>query len=140
MKTSEEIKQIIAGLGAFQKECPTITKDKQGYGYKYASFDTIVSTVKPILIKHGVIFAQSIGSNQLGMLITTRIMHSSGEWIEDTMMLPATQMKNVNNVQAMGASITYGKRYGLSALLGIAVDEDTDSVIKQNNQGNNNGQ
>jgi len=44
-------------------------------------------------------------------------------------------MKSANNVQQMGASITYGKRYGITAILGISVDEDTDGITKQNTQG-----
>ena len=43
-------------------------------------------------------------------------------------------MKGVNNVQALGASITYGRRYSLSAMLNIATDEDTDGTMKQSTE------
>ena len=38
-----------------QSEIGTLPKDKNGYGYKYTDFDTVLTTVKPILKKkqHG---------------------------------------------------------------------------------------
>ena len=135
MKTSETLTELTKSLGVFQKECPVIKKNATGYGYNYATFDSIVDTVKPLLLKHGIVLIQSVGANQVGILLTTRLQHLSGEWIEDSFILPATQMKGVNNVQALGASITYGKRYGISAMLGIATDDDTDGINhQQNNQ------
>ena len=35
-----------------QSEIGTLPKDKQGYGYKYTDFDTVIKTVKPILKKN----------------------------------------------------------------------------------------
>ena len=39
-----------------------------------------------------------------------------------------TTIKNVNEVQALGSSITYGRRYALSSMCGIASDEDIDGT------------
>ena len=139
MKTSDSIIEITKALGQFAKICPAIKKDTKAFNYMYTTLDTILSTVKPLLLKSGIVVVQSIGSNQYGMLITTRLMHISGEWLEDTMMLPATELKGGNNVQMMGASITYGKRYGLSAMLGISTEDDTDGVVKTNNNNNQRG-
>ncbi len=48
-------------------------------------------------------------------------MHSSGEWIEDTLAVPVGKA----DAQGMGSAATYGRRYALAAALGIAqVDDD----------------
>ena len=135
MKTSDSIIDITKAIGQFQKECPTMKKDAKGYGYNYTTLDTIIETVKPLLLKHGIVFMQSVGANEFGHNLTTRMVHISGEWIEDTMVMPKmSESKQMNVAQAMGATITYCKRYALSAMLGIATDEDTDAVVQNNNQ------
>ena len=51
-------------------------------------------------------------------------MHDSGEWIEsDPFMLHAVK----NDPQAGGSAITYARRYSLSAVLGVAWDDDDDA-------------
>ena len=132
MKTSEQLINISKALIQVQIELPTIKKNCQGYGYKYASLDDVLNASKPILNKNGCCIIQGVGYIQNGISITTRILHLSGEYIEDTLGLPLTEMKGVNNTQAMGASITYGKRYGLSAILGISTDEDIDASTQNN--------
>jgi hypothetical protein len=135
MRTSEAIVEITKGLGQFQEECPSLKKDAKGYGYNYTTLDSIIETVKPLLLKHGIIFIQSIGMCDHGHTMTTRLQHVSGEWIEDTMVMPKMgESKSMNIVQAMGASITYVKRYSLSAILGISTEDDTDGITQ--NKGN----
>ena len=140
MKTSNELKNITIALIEIQKGIPIIEKEKQGYGYKYASFDNIINIVKKVCNNNKMAIIQSVGQSENGVTITTRLQHESGEYIEDGFELPATTMKGVNNVQALGASITYGKRYGLSAMLGVATDEDIDcnvDTIKKSEKNNN---
>jgi len=134
MITSEKLTDITTALCEVQKELPTLGKDKSGYGYKYLTLDNIIESVKPILCKHGIIIIQSVSEKENGIIITTRLQHISGEYFQDSFSLPKTEMKGVNNVQALGASITYGRRYSLSAMLNIATDEDTDGTIKQSTE------
>lgn len=133
MITSESIKSITEAL--LNCDFPVMPKHTQGYGYKYVNLDDILDKVKPILKNNKLIIVQSVGSNDIGVSITTRIQHISGEFFQDTMILPLAQMKNANNVQAMGASITYGKRYGITAMLGLSADEDIDANISPKSEG-----
>jgi len=64
--------------------------------------------------------AANAGGN---IAVTTRFIHSSGEWIEDTI---GAQVDG-RGLQAMGSTLTYLKRYALTAMLGIAADEDDDA-------------
>ncbi len=129
------MQEIIKALIECQKEFHNLSKDKQGYGYKYVELNQILNEVKPVLNKHGIFLSQNVGcmemeNNSTMTAIQTILYHVSGENLKtDIMPLEATTMKGVNNMQAMGASITYARRYQLIALLGLA-DEDTDGLSK----------
>ena len=130
MNTSESLGKILPDLFNAQGEIKNLAPNKSGYGYNYVDLAEIIDNVKPILLKNSIIVIQSVGTAEGGVSITTRLQHISGEWIQDTFALPALVQKSMNSVQGMGASITYGRRYGISAMLGIATDEDTDGTMK----------
>ena len=127
MKQSENINELLAALVEVQSELPTMPKDSQAYGYKYANLDTITQAIKPILHKHGVAYLQSVGVGESGLTLTTRVFNKSGQWIEDTALLPVIANTKNNAAQTLGMSITYMKRYSLCAMLGITSDEDVDA-------------
>lgn len=135
MNQSESIKGLLEGLVKAQSEFKTLPKDKEGYGYKYTDLDTVISTVRPILIKHNIGFMQTLTNVNGRDGLTTRLFNTTGEWIEDTFLLPAVTMAKTNAAQNVGAAITYMKRYALCAVLGISSDEDTDARPQpQNNE------
>ena len=129
MKQSENYKSLFESIFKAQTEFETLPKDKQGFGYKYTDFDTVITSVKPILLKYGVGFMQSLTTIEGKNGVTTRLFNAAGEWLEDTTILPDVQLKGTNTAQNMGAAITYTKRYALCAILGISSDEDTDAVV-----------
>ena len=51
------------------------------------------------------------------------LLHSSGEWIESE---PFTLKSQKVDPQGAGSAVTYGRRYSLSAILGVAWDTDDD--------------
>ena len=91
-------------------------------------------------------FIQTLTNVGQETAIITRIIHESGEYIEDMVVMTNTDLSaKVNDTQKLGASITYFRRYCLSTFFGIATEEDTDGVsdkktIKQIEQLNNNQQ
>lgn len=130
MNQSESVKSISEALVKAQSEFGTLPKDKNGYGYKYTDIDTVISYVRPILSKNGLAFMQTLSTVDGKSAMTTRVLHTSGEWIEDTVVLPDVVLAKTNAAQNMGASITYMRRYSLCAVLGISADEDTDAVVE----------
>lgn len=125
-----------------QSEIGTLPKDKKGYGYNYTDFDTVVKTVKPILKNNHLGFCQMLDTKENGKSgVTTILFHESGESIQAWFELPASSISKTE-CQNMGASITYIKRYALCAVLGCSSDDDTDGVINnpQNQQNNGNPQ
>jgi hypothetical protein len=107
------------------------TKDTQGYGYKYATLDSLITLVKPILSKHGVGIYQAAGKLEDNtVVIKTVLFHESGQHLIEQAQVPIKF--GSNPVQDYGASLTYGKRYALLGLLNICpADEDTDGVGSQ---------
>lgn len=105
----------------FQKKCPVIDFDKEaslgkGFKFKYASFPKIVKTITPILESLNMGFYHAILDGYL-----TCVVFSDSEKIMSQIQLPAS-----GDAKALGANITYFKRYTLCGLLGIVAEEDTD--------------
>ena len=111
-------------------EISSIGKSKQAYGYKYATLDSLIDMLRAVLPKHGLWYVQ-MPTRQNGVsALTTRVFHTSGEWIEDSIEMTDTELQGkANDTQRVGASITYYRRYALSAIFGVAADEDVDGNI-----------
>lgn len=112
-----------------QYELQTLPKDKEGYGYKYTDFDTVVTTVKPILKKHNLGFIQLLETINGKSGVRTILIHTSGEQLDAWFELPSIVLGKANNAQNIGGAISYVKRYALCSLLGCSSDEDIDCNI-----------
>jgi len=136
MNTSENIDKITKALADFQANVDHPQKDTEGYGYMYAPLENVINTVKPTLEKQGLAVTQSTVSEGEKVGVKTVLWHESGQYIEfDQLTLPRDDGQQRSGAQAAGSSITYARRYALSAALGIASEEDTDAAPqkKQNN-------
>lgn len=111
-------------LAQFQQECPNIHKTTQGYGYKFADLPTILGIINPLLRKYNLALTQPLSSNS----VKTILFHTeTGETIESEIEIPrGIQLKGQNDFQVLGSAITYLRRYSISSLLNIVVDNDTD--------------
>lgn len=133
MITSEEYKNIYSAIIRMRTEIVPIAKTKRAsmpkYSYNYATLDSVIELLNLVLPKYSLGWVQTIGTQDGKPVLTTRIIHESGEWMEDTLELPGTRPEGGKNEnQELGASITYFKRYALSAMFGIATEEDTDGM------------
>lgn len=111
-------------LAQFQQECPNIHKTTQGFGYKFADLPTILGIINPLLRKYNLALTQPLSSNS----VKTILFHTeTGETIESEIDIPrGIQLKGQNDFQVLGSAITYLRRYSISSLLNIVVDNDTD--------------
>lgn len=141
MNKSESIKELCTALNKFQQEVnnPKNTEANSFFKSKYAPLDVVINTVKPTLTKHGLAVFQNVSGNGESITVTTMLTHTSGEWIEsEPLTLNNSDNKGVSLAQAAGISITYARRYQLSAMLGISSEDDTDgnNHFQQSNQQN----
>ena len=127
MRMSESIKEITVALIAAQSELPKLSKDKINPFFKsrYVSLDTVMPEALKILNKNGMALTQTVGTAEDGgSTLSTTILHSSGEWISDTQPLLLVKP----DPQGQGSAITYARRYGLMAMLGLVADDDDDGA------------
>ncbi len=123
MKCSDAIDKIAPALVAVQTEVEAVTKDSTNPHFKnrYASLEAITEYVRPILARHGLACIQGGGDlTNGGLIVSTTMLHESGQWISASFELPVEK----GTPQAAGSSITYGRRYGLSAFLALTTEDD----------------
>ena len=132
MKTSDSVSGLFSAQIAMQSEMRNVAKDAKGYGYNYTKLETLIEHAKPVLFKHKLGYIQTNTSTEDGRVgVTTRLIHESGEWVEDTMVAPLYKLAKMNEYQVAGSVITYFRRYALASMLGIASDEDMDASGEQ---------
>lgn len=124
MNKSESIKSLAAALSKAQAELKPATKDSVNPHFKnaYADLTACIEASASILSKHGLSFTQLPESDPTGNLaiVTTMLMHESGEWVASTLSLKPSKP----DAQGMGSAITYAKRYGLCAIIGLGTADD----------------
>lgn len=114
-----------ADLARMQPELPVIAerggiKDRSGRVQStYALWEDINEAIKPVLAKHGFALSFRTGQEEGRITVTGVLSHREGHSEETTMHLPIDTSGSKNSVQAVGSSISYGKRYTAGALLNI---------------------
>lgn len=123
MKTSESIKQLSAALLKAQRSIKFASKDAKNPHFKstYADLPAVIDAIKPALNDAGLVFLQTFSPSDAGFIaVTTRLMHETGEWIEDTATVPLPK----SDPQGYGSAATYARRYSLAAITGLYQDDD----------------
>jgi hypothetical protein len=93
----------------------------------YALWEDIDQAITPILNDHGFALTFRCGAGQEGRITVTGVLsHEMGHSEETTMQLPLDTSGSKNNVQAVGSSTSYGKRYTASLLLNIRTRGEDD--------------
>lgn len=98
------------------------TKDGGKYGFAYATFDAILEVARPALAANGIGYVQAPVFDGRELVLMTTLIHASGQWLE----VPMPIIGQWSNPQAFGSALTYAKRYGFCAAVGIAPQEDDD--------------
>ena len=123
-----ESAKIAAAFVAAQAELANPPKDRTAntgtYSYKYADLASVIDHVRPILSKHGLGVTQDVLMEDGRLLVRTRLVHSSGEFMDYGPLAGSVG----SSWQQTGGGITYARRYALLAALGIAADEDDDGA------------
>ncbi len=106
-----------------QGEMPPVkeTSTNPHFKSRYADLETVIDTVTPVLHRNGLLFTQGGEVIDGKAYLATTIIHAeSGNLIVSHLPIAGDHA----NPQAMGSSLTYCKRYGLLAMLGLATEDD----------------
>lgn len=118
-----ELAELYKALVEAQKAIGKAKLDGQNphFRSKYASLGEIIDVAKTIN-EFGLAFVQLPYSTDTRMGVETKIVHVSGAEISGKFDVPVGKA----DAQGFGSALTYIKRYGLAAMLGIVADEDDD--------------
>lgn len=123
MKTSPSITEFAKAFVKAQAEISGASKDSSNPAFKskYADLESVTDAIRPAAAKHGLGYLQDGTLTDDGkLLLTTLVLHESGEWIEYEMKMPISKL----DPQGFGSAMTYGRRYSLSAAFGVAPEDD----------------
>lgn len=125
MNQSEQINELATALHKAQGELEFAKKDAVNphFNSRYADLWRIWQAAKPVLVNNKLSVVQGFEpSDGETVTIVTTLVHVSGQWMRSSLTLKPTKP----DPQGIGSAITYGRRYGLSSILGIVADEDDD--------------
>lgn len=126
MIKSELITTLLPALVSAKQKFGIINKNKQGYGYKYATIDEILDKIEKPLLEAGLFIAHDRDIEK--MELTSYVYHTSGEFIGTKIKLDVEISNKMNFMQNLGSASTYAIRYNLIALFNLCAEEDDDGV------------
>lgn len=134
MFSSPTIGAIAAALASAQGEIKNPAKDKTAkissqkgqYSYTYADFATSLDAIRPVLAKHKLAIVQAPFMRESFVMLHTRIVHESGEWLGNEYPVGM-----VADHRTMGSALSYARRYALFPLLGVQGEDDDDGQADQ---------
>ena len=123
MQRSEQINELAASLSKAQAVIEGAVKDKTNPAFrsKYADLGAVWDAIREPLAKNNLSVAQFPRRAENGVEVETILLHSSGQWMSETLSMPVAKA----DAHGVGGAITYARRFALSALMGVApVDDD----------------
>lgn len=120
MEKSQTLTRLAQAVTAFRIKVATIKKDAKNpfFNSSYATLSNILEAIQVPLEETGLTFIQMPDGDNL----ITILIHDDGEFIQSVYPInPGTKTP-----QAVGSAITYARRYSLTAILGLNIEEDDD--------------
>lgn len=117
------IPKLALALAKAQGQMTGATKDKTNPAFKskYADLSAVWEACrKPLSDNELAVIQLVVATDEKHVGIETQLHHSSGESITSTVIVPVAQA----TAQGVGSAMTYARRYGLSAMVGIAPEDD----------------
>lgn len=139
-KMNEAPKQPLALLytalakaqGAFRpieknREVEITLKSGGKFKFRYADLDEILNKTRPALSANGLALIQLIQARGAGSgeSLVCQLMHSDGGTITSELLMPT--VRDMSDPKSFGATLTYLRRYLVTAILGVAADDDLDA-------------
>ena len=123
---SDKIDKLASALSKAQSEMKGAEKKSINpfFNSGYADLHTVIESSFPHLTKYGLSVIQGNESKPGEFFVTTMLLHESGQWIKSKLKMPVEKA----TPHSVGSAITYGRRYGLSAITGLAQYDDDGNV------------
>lgn len=124
MRMSENINELAEALAKAQGAIANASKDAQNPHFRssYANLASVREAIRAPLSENGLAYTQLVRTEHGKVQIETMLLHKSGQFMGETLDIPLAKQ----DAQGIGSATTYGRRYSLMALIGIAAEEDDD--------------
>lgn len=131
MQKSDQINELATALSKVQAKIEGAKMDAENpfFKSKYATLYSVWAACRQVLTSNGLSVVQtcSIGENE-GLVVDTTLLHTSGQWISGELAIKPAK----DDPQGVGSAITYARRYGLAAIVGICPeDDDAESAMER---------
>ena len=98
---------------------------------RYATLNSVMEACSEALINAGIWVTQypvPVDGNVSQLGLVTKLVHAeSGEWQESLIVMPLAKA----DPQAYGSALTYARRYGLSAMVGLLTEDDDGNMASK---------
>jgi len=131
MNQSEQLNELAAALSKAQGQIEGAKKDSANpfFKSKYADLASVWEACRKPLADNGLSIIQCPEESENGIAIETMLLHSSGQWKSSRYSMPVSKV----DAQAVGSAITYGRRYALAAMVGVAPEDDDGNAAAKGN-------
>lgn len=124
---------LYAALAKAQGQFQPIEKNREvriqmksggSYNFRYADLQEVLAKTRPALAANGLALVQTIEQADTGIKLVCALVHAEGGII--TSQVPMASARDLGDPKAFGAAISYLRRYLVTAILGVAADDDLD--------------
>jgi hypothetical protein len=135
MNASEAINELATALAKAQASMGPAIKGAKNPHFRssYADLSSVVEAIREPFTSNGLAWVQapSLDADTGLVTVATRIVHSSGQWVEASVSaMPGRGGKADLSPQAVGSAVTYLRRYGLQAMAGVpSADDDGEAAM-----------
>ncbi|QJB57388.1 ERF family protein [Pseudodesulfovibrio sp. zrk46] len=126
---SSEITELAEAMIQVQQMLSPALRDAENTftNSRYATLHSVMNACRDALLEHGIWLTQypvSVEANQLGLV--TKLVHAeTGQWQASLLTMPLPK----SDPQGYGSAMTYARRYGMAALVGIVTESDDDGEL-----------
>ena len=122
MNQSENIADLASALSKAQGEIQGAKKDCANpfFKSKYADLSSVWDACREPLTKNGLSVIQATAERDGHIYLYTTLAHSSGQWIRSEIKV----IVGKPDIQALGSSLTYCRRYSLAMIAGVCPEDD----------------
>lgn len=132
-RISKQMPRIVKGGSVGYKEDKSNKNSATIEAFKFARYEDIDKAVRPLLEAEGFSLSfDTVIKDGGGVIMTGTLAHKSGHKRSASLPLALDVSGGKNNIQAMGSTTSYGRRYTLCMLLNIVtVGEDDDATAAE---------
>lgn len=131
--STTNLNELFTALSKAQKEMKNAEKDGVNPHFKsqYATLTSVWDAAREALTNNNLSVVQMPSYTQDGKIVVTTVLgHASGQCLR----FDCPVVYQGNTMQALGSALTYARRYSLSAVVGVASQEDDDDATKSQEQ------